>query len=69
MSSTQVHYSNINASIYIEEADYDNNNLPAQYNKIRWEKKLISNLQMMMVSIWNERWKIVTISNIETNEI
>ena len=43
--------------------------MPAQYNKIRWEKKLISNLQMMMVNIWNERCKIVTAANIDTNEM
>ena len=53
----------------LQELDYDDNKLPAKYNKIRWEKKLISNLQTMMVNMWAERCKIVHADNIETNDI
>ena len=53
----------------IQESDYDNNNMPAIFNKLRWEKALISHLQTMTVDMWNERCKIVTAGNIESSEM
>ena len=52
-----------------QQLDYDINKLPAKFKKIRWEKKLIANLQMMMVNMWIERYKIVNADNIETSEM
>ena len=53
----------------IQELDYDFTHMPANYNKIRWEKKLISSLQMFITNAWNERCKIIHAANIDTNEI
>ena len=53
----------------IQELDYDFNRLPANYNKIRWEKKLISSLQTFIINVWNERCKIIHAANIDTNEV
>ena len=52
----------------LQELDYDKNKLPANYNKIRWEKTLISTLQSMLINMWNERCKIVNAANSETHE-
>lgn len=52
-----------------QEIDYDNNKMPASYNKLRWEEALISTLQTMLVDMWNERCKIVNAATLESSEM
>ena len=42
--------------------------MPANFNRIRWEKKLITMPLDFSTALWNERCTIVQVANANTNE-
>ena len=53
----------------IQEEDYYRFHRKSTFNRIRWEKKLITILQFFSTSMWNERCDIIHAANVDTNDI
>lgn len=53
----------------IQEIDYDYQHLPSNFNRIRWEKKLINLLHGFLTEMWAERCRIVHAANLESEEL
>ena len=53
----------------LQEEDYRRHHMPAKYNRIRWEKRLITPLQDIATTVWNEQCTIIHVANVNTNEI
>ena len=43
--------------------------MPVNFNRIRWEKKIITMLLDLSTALWNERCTLVQVANANTNEI
>ena len=53
----------------IQETDYYRLHRNSTFNRIRWEKKLITILQNFSTSMWSERCDIIHAANEDTNDI
>ena len=53
----------------IQEEDYTRFNRGSSFNRIRWEKRIITLLQNFSTEMWNERCAIVHAANENTNDI